>query len=494
MDILPDSTVLVVDDTPENLTAMCCLLEGVCNVAAASNGAEALVTASDLKPDLILLDILMPGMDGFATCRRLKQNPETATIPVIFVTTLDQPEDKLEGFEAGAVDYVTKPFHAGEIRARVRTQLRIRELEKQLQARISGLSGELDDFRAQFAFLANNSADILMACDAEDRVRTANPAWAEITASPVDGILGRPFPSIVYEMDRDRVSRLLLNARNTRTRQLRFELRFSVPGGIRWMRVAAHFDYSADGLCEGWTAVLADITDLMDQAEVLKKSRAALIAANASHMEYLQEVAHNLRTPLHAIITGLDALRQNPAWNPADRESVDTASSGAHQLSEQVERLLRIFAGREGDGAGDALMRGGGESAPKRSFDVPVLVADDSSVNLRIMQHLLKRCGFSRIELVADGAVALEKFKAGNHPLVLLDCQMPVMDGYEACRAILAAAGEKPPVIIAVTAAGLPENRQHALDSGFLMQLDKPLTADRLRSALENFGWVREEE
>jgi CheY-like chemotaxis protein len=144
--VVPYSAFLVVDDTPENLTAICCLYDGICNVAAVSNGAEALVTAPELKPDLIPLDVLIPGMDGFATCRKLNQNPETAIIPVIFVTSLDTLEDKLEQFHAEEVDYVTKPFHAGEIRERVSTHLRIRHMEKiagpnhQVRRRDQGLS------------------------------------------------------------------------------------------------------------------------------------------------------------------------------------------------------------------------------------------------------------------------------------------------------------------------------------------------------------------
>jgi signal transduction histidine kinase len=123
--------VLVVDDTPANLGPVVECLEGESlRVAVARDGAEALHRADLAQPDLILLDVMMPGLDGFETCRQLKGMERTRDIPVIFMTSLTRTEEKLTGFHAGAVDYVTKPLQMEEVVARVNTHLKLRALQK----------------------------------------------------------------------------------------------------------------------------------------------------------------------------------------------------------------------------------------------------------------------------------------------------------------------------------------------------------------------------
>ena len=125
--------VLAVDDVPANLQILCTLLavENL-DLAMASDGPEAIAAATSDPPDLILLDVMMPGMDGFETCRRLKQDVRLARVPVIFLTALSETEDVVKGFAAGCVDYVVKPFREAELRARVRTQLELQQLRSLL--------------------------------------------------------------------------------------------------------------------------------------------------------------------------------------------------------------------------------------------------------------------------------------------------------------------------------------------------------------------------
>lgn len=126
--------ILIVDDTPVNLGVVVDFLqrEGF-GIRIARSGESALKRVQYDKPDIILLDVLMPGIDGFETCRRLKENAITRDIPVIFMTSLTGAEDKVKGFEAGAIDYVTKPLHQEEVLMRVRTHLRLRDLALSLQ-------------------------------------------------------------------------------------------------------------------------------------------------------------------------------------------------------------------------------------------------------------------------------------------------------------------------------------------------------------------------
>lgn len=123
--------VLVVDDTPANLGLVVeCLESNNLRVAIARDGMEALRRAELAQPDLILLDVMMPGLDGFETCRRLKAMEKTRDIPVIFMTSLTRTEDKITGFRAGAVDYITKPLQMEELAARVDTHLKLRALQQ----------------------------------------------------------------------------------------------------------------------------------------------------------------------------------------------------------------------------------------------------------------------------------------------------------------------------------------------------------------------------
>ena len=127
--------VLMVDDNPANLQVLQATLEGRgYRLLAARDGSSALTVTAKAAPDLILLDIMMPDMDGYEVCRRLKSDPATYEIPIIFLSALTQTEDKVKGLELGAVDYITKPFQPEEVIARVNTHLTLRCLQQQLSA------------------------------------------------------------------------------------------------------------------------------------------------------------------------------------------------------------------------------------------------------------------------------------------------------------------------------------------------------------------------
>ena len=137
-------TVLVVDDTPDNLTLMSGLLKDQYKVKIANNGERALkVAQTGTLPDIILLDIMMPVMDGYETCRHLKANAETKDIPVIFLTAKSEVEDEIKGFELGAVDYITKPISPPIVLARVETQLQLKKVRDYLKDKNDFLEEEV---------------------------------------------------------------------------------------------------------------------------------------------------------------------------------------------------------------------------------------------------------------------------------------------------------------------------------------------------------------
>ncbi len=143
--ILQDN-ILVVDDTPENLE----LLERVLarkgfQVRRAGSGQAALAQIQVQRPDLILMDVCMPEMDGYAVCQVLKEDPATRDIPIIFVSALDEVLDKVQAFRVGGVDYITKPFHAAEVIVRVDTHLALRRLQQQLERQNARLRQEISE-------------------------------------------------------------------------------------------------------------------------------------------------------------------------------------------------------------------------------------------------------------------------------------------------------------------------------------------------------------
>jgi len=127
-----DCLILVVDDAPLNLRVLRGLLADSYRLTLASKGEQVLKRVKMSQPDLILLDLMMPGMDGLAVCRQLKQHAFTAEIPVIFLTASHEMEHLTEAFEQGAVDYITKPFRAPELLARIRTHLELSHLRRRL--------------------------------------------------------------------------------------------------------------------------------------------------------------------------------------------------------------------------------------------------------------------------------------------------------------------------------------------------------------------------
>ena len=135
--------VLVVDDQPMNIQALYEILKDDYDVCMATSGQQALVVSEARSPDLILLDVMMPGMDGYEVCRRLKRNQATTSTPVVFVTAQNDPAEEAQALDEGAADFISKPFHEKVVRARVRTQLTLKLQADKLRslATIDGLTG-----------------------------------------------------------------------------------------------------------------------------------------------------------------------------------------------------------------------------------------------------------------------------------------------------------------------------------------------------------------
>ncbi len=206
--------ILLVDDNPDNLKLLAKILtEQGFQVRASNSGRYALKAIKHDPPDLILLDVKMPGMDGFEVCRQLKANPLSIEIPIIFISALREEESKVKGFDVGGVDYITKPFQPQEILARVRTHLSMgrmrRHLEDMVQERTSELQGSEKKFRALF----EQAGDYILLLEVtEDRglvIVDANQAACETHGCAREEILGTQISHIDRGLDEARMRELL---------------------------------------------------------------------------------------------------------------------------------------------------------------------------------------------------------------------------------------------------------------------------------------------
>ena len=200
--------ILVVDDSPTNLAILNVVLREVYNVVTATNGPDALNLAASEEPDLIILDIMMPGMDGYEICDRLKANPFTKDIPVMFVTAMDQERQEAKGLAMGAVDYLAKPVSPPIVLARVRNQLELKKQRDFLRrlSSVDGLTGVAnrrsfnDTFGNEWRRCARASAPMSVIMIDIDHFKSYNDAYGhqagdaclQAVASAMKHCAGRP--------------------------------------------------------------------------------------------------------------------------------------------------------------------------------------------------------------------------------------------------------------------------------------------------------------
>jgi two-component system, NtrC family, sensor kinase len=176
--------ILVVDDTPANVRILTdALVKHGYEICSAMSGERALEIVQDFVPDLILLDVMMPEMDGYTVCQRLKERPETHDIPVMFLSAIDNPSDKVRAFQVGGIDYITKPFHLDEVIARVSQQTDRRSLQKRLEQQNFRLHAEIQNYKQleqRYRSIFDNAIDGMFQSTPEGQFITANMSLARM--------------------------------------------------------------------------------------------------------------------------------------------------------------------------------------------------------------------------------------------------------------------------------------------------------------------------
>ncbi len=237
--------VLIVDDTPTNLAVISeALSDAGFETAVATSGERALKQIDRRSPDLILLDVMMPGIDGFELCRRLKADPLHQEVPIIFMTALADVNSKVQGFELGAVDYITKPFQEREVLARVGTHLNLKATQeklKQSEARLETILNSLDEIVWSAKLQPFQFIHI-------------NPVVEKVCGIPAQTLLenSAPWLNNIHPEDLERITQLFLNPQHQQRIVAEYRLK-DAQGEIRWLKTKAKIRF-----CENQQQFIAD--------------------------------------------------------------------------------------------------------------------------------------------------------------------------------------------------------------------------------------------
>jgi len=317
------SSILIVDDAPAGREAMEALLfSPAYDLHLASSGAEALAMAAKLRPDLILLDVMMPGMDGFEVCRRLRADPDLAHIPIILVTALDDRSSRLQGINSGADDFVSKPFDSTELRARVRTITRLNRYRRLLEerARFEWVVDRAEDgyllLNGDTILYANQKAQLLLGLDGVD-IRASQPSFLataqrHFRCEPQE--LWANWPKI---KSGDRSAALLLVAPET------------AQSAATFMEVSLHDIAASDqhGQLVRLRNITAEKTTVRDM------------------WSFHTMVMHKLNTPMHMMMGSIELLTLSSPQNMSRQEVVElveAASAGAQRIVDAVSDVLQF--------------------------------------------------------------------------------------------------------------------------------------------------------
>ncbi len=475
MSDLSHCRVLVVDDDEDSRFLLQCLLEKVCQIDVAENPTVGLHKIQNWRPDLVLLDINMPGEDGFSLCRRIRMASDIADTPVIFISASTDADDVLRGFSAGAVDFINKPFDISQVNARVTAQLRQQMIIKERSERLGKVAKDLATLEQSYLFFADHSADILVRCGADTVIRHVNRQWARLTGLQSGSPIGRPVEELAIQADRALLRASLEEALDQRREQIRVEFSLPSPSGPCPVRGSFLFHRAPDGRCVEINAVLSDLSDFLSPDLSFQAAQQAVERAAAAQLTYLENISHEVRTPLNGILGAVAALQERFRDDPTAGDLLDLLSIESNRLQQLLDSML---AARPSSIGQDHL-----------SVNQPVLLVDDVASNLKVLQLALRGLGFKELQTALSGEEGWDIWQQMQQPLVLLDYRMEGMSGYDLCRLIRAHAHGAKPIIIGVSANALPENEALAYEAGFNAQMAKPVSRLKLRSVLEKLGY-----
>ncbi|WP_309045287.1 response regulator [Marinobacter sediminicola] len=343
-------TVLLVDDNPQNLKVLYeTLKDKGYRLLIANEGEKALDLAHRHQPEVVLLDIMMPEMDGYEVCERLKADPETADCAVVFLSALDDLQAKVKGFALGGADYISKPFQSLEVIARVKTHARVIRLERELQAR----NRELQSDQAR---ILNSISEGIYGLDEMGLIEFANPAAGIIMRCPVEDLIGRNFFETHFSTAAQCPSGLPVHATCSQgVAENQRDIRMLRADGTGFPAEYRSTPKLEDDELHGAVVVFRDITVELDGEQALEEARElvqeqrdqlAHISRLTTMGEMAAGVAHEVNQPLTAIANyARVSKRMMSVENPnlsLLQETLDKIEAQSHRASEIIRRIRRF--------------------------------------------------------------------------------------------------------------------------------------------------------
>lgn len=334
-------TILIVDDAIENVRLLKNLLQDVGKIVFAHNGRMALEQAALHRPDIVLLDVIMPELDGYETCRRLKVDPDTRETPVIFVTGADADSDEEKGLALGAIDYITKPFVPAIVRARVQNQLALVQANLALRAANSALR--------KFKAAVDCSSAAIAITDADGKIDYVNTAYAAARGVEPEAIGATPELLLagVASDAGPALHRSLMAGASWRGEVQRVQ----ADGSVLWEDVSCAPVYDEEGSVTHIVAIHADITQRKAMEEELRRQAITDALTGLANRRHLLEVGEKelqrrvrSHEPLALLMLDIDHFKHvNDTWgHPAGDEvirSVAQACNAVVRITDTVGRL-----------------------------------------------------------------------------------------------------------------------------------------------------------
>jgi signal transduction histidine kinase len=479
----PSARILLADDNADMREYVRRILAERYEVEALADGAAALASARARRPDLVLADVMMPGLDGLGLTRALRADPALRDVPVILLSARAGEDARIEGVGAGADDYLEKPFAARELIARVAARLEVARLRREAEAALLESDRRKDEFIATLSHeLRNPLAPLQNALQLLRMKRSSDPQLAE-----VQEMMERQVKHLVRLVDdlleMSRITRGALELRRERV-ELAVVVRNAIETSEPLMRGAGHRLEVAlppgpvwlDGDPVRLAQILGNL--LNNAARYTPKDGAISLRAQAHDRQVSVAVRDNGIgfAPAEAarlfemfsrgrassgLGIGLALSRRLAQMHGG---SLEAASAGPGQGAEFTLRLPLAAAPAE---------RASGGSRPADMARKRILIVDDNRDAADSLRLILEALG-AEVRVARDGREALEAFGAHDPAIVLLDIGMPGMDGYEVARAMRLQYPERRAAIVALTGWGQEEDRRRGRAAGFDYHLVKP--------------------
>jgi len=331
--------ILIVDDNQQNLQMLGALLEGEgYAVIRADNGPEALLSAKAHPPDLILLDILIPGMDGYEICKRIKKDPMLQSIPVIFLSGLGIMDHKVRAFHEGAVDYIDKPFHAAEILVRVRTHLQlahISELRREIEER-KRMEEALKKSETKYRRLYDSMMDAFASTDMGGLIQDTNRTFREFVGYTEEELCTLTFTELTPEkwhaFEADIIQTQVFQRGYSEVYEKEYRRK---DGSVIPVEMRTFLTRDERGEPAGMWAIVRDISERIKlQNEAIRSAHLASVG------ELAAGVAHEINNPINVILLKAQVVARKHCESEAGKTHLSEIVRECHRISGIVSSLL----------------------------------------------------------------------------------------------------------------------------------------------------------